>query len=84
MKVTITCKSNPRKLNNVYATLMCGEELIISATLEYVLATCSERGYFVENANELLHWLKDNIVFVPNNKGVFCRSCDVHSSGEIM
>lgn len=63
MNVTMKCHTNPNKPGIVYATVNAGG-VEISATLDYCLSVCRERGYVIENANDVLYWLHMNAEFV--------------------
>lgn len=66
MRVTITCKLNPSRTGIVYATVTCADEVLISATLDYCIAACKDRGYLLENAHDVLQWLNGNVTFSAN------------------
>ena len=66
MLVTIKPKLNASKPGIVYASVECAGELLISATLDYCLNACEDRGYTIENGQEVLMWLHRNSDFVGN------------------
>jgi hypothetical protein len=66
MRVKITCTPNNSRPEIVYADVTCADELIISATLNYCLTACADRGYTIENAQEVLMWLYGNAEFRAN------------------
>lgn len=64
MNVTIKCHTHPNKPGIVYATVKDETALtMVSATLDYCLSACHERGYVVENAQDVLMWLHRNVEF---------------------
>jgi hypothetical protein len=67
MNVYIKCHTNPNKPGIVYASVTNTtsplKDVIISATLDYCLSACHERGYVVENAQDVLMWLHLNVEF---------------------
>jgi hypothetical protein len=64
MLVIVTCKLNERHPGTVYASVKSPEgELMINATLDYCLSACKERGYQIENAQDVLLWLHKNAEF---------------------
>jgi hypothetical protein len=67
MMVTLKPKLSPGRPGVVYASVECGGELLINATLDYCLSACRERGYTIENGQEVLLWLFDNTTFVGNS-----------------
>lgn len=64
MKVKLTCHANKRFRETVYASVHCADDLLINATLDYCLSACAERGYTIENAQDVLMWLHKNADFV--------------------
>lgn len=64
MRVTLTCSTNTWKPGIVYATVADGAgQIIMSATLDYCLSACHERGNIIENAQDVLMWLHLNVEF---------------------
>lgn len=67
MNVTIKCRLNSRFPEAVYADMYEGDELLVSATLTYCIASASERGYTITNAQDVLVWLNKNTDFAGGN-----------------
>jgi len=63
MLVTVKPKLSVRHPGIVYASIYNGEELLVNATLDYCLGACAQRGYQIENAQEVLLWMYNNVEF---------------------
>lgn len=64
MNITIKCRTNPRFPGEIYATCLDESgELMIEASLYYVLYAVKKNGYTITNAQEVLMWLNDSYEF---------------------
>lgn len=61
--VTISCYANARYKGVVYASVSAGDETLINTTLDNCLSACNQRGWAIDNAQDVLFWLHQYVTF---------------------